>query len=105
AGLAALAGGRACHAAKVVAPPPPLRAASAALYAVDVEFAEPLDRASAEDASRDALYPAGSPSTPASIASAALVDTLYGRVVQLIAPAWFGDSTKDGIDAVVETHG
>jgi len=80
-----------CEAPKVLAPPPPLRAASAASYAVDVEFDVPLDRASAEDASRYSLIPA-SGGTPASISSATLVDTLYGRVVQLLIPDWLSSN-------------
>ena len=94
-----------CHAARVLAPPPPLRAASAALYGVDIEFAEPLDRTSAQDASHYVLHPAANPSAVASIASATLIDTLYGRVVQLLVPAWFGDSSMDRVDMVIETHG
>jgi hypothetical protein len=94
-----------CHAARVVAPNPPLRAASAALYAIDIEFAEPLTRASAEDPSHYVVYPAATPTARAMIASATLVDTLYGRVVQLLVPDWFGDDTKDHLDVVVESHG
>lgn len=77
-----------CHTARMLAPPPPLRAASAAGYAVDVEFAEPLTRASAEDVTRYTIVPVAPPATPVVIQSATLVDTLYGRVVQLIVPDW-----------------
>ncbi len=76
-----------CHTARILGPPPPLRAASASSYAVDVEFAEPLDRASAEDPSHYALV-AVSGGAAAVIQSATLVDTLYGRVVQLLIPDW-----------------
>ena len=82
--LATLGG---CHTARVLAPPPALRAASASHYAVDLEFAESLDRASAEDVSHYTLIPAGG-GAPAVISSATLVDTLYGRVVQLLIPDW-----------------
>lgn len=99
---AALSG---CDTARVVAPVPSLRAASAALYAIDVEFAEPLDRASAEDPSRYVVYADGHPEAPASIASATLIDTVSWRVVQLVLPDWFGDSTTDRRATVVETHG
>ncbi len=93
-----------CHAARIVAPNPPLRAASAALYAIDIEFAEPVGRASAEDPAHYAVYSAAAPTTRAMIASATVVDTLYGRVVQLVIPEWFGDDTKDHLDVVVESH-
>ncbi len=79
--VALLAG---CHAARVLAPPPPLRAASANSFAVDVEFAEPLDRVSAEDASHYRVYPAGNPAGPVAIYSATVIDTTFGRVVQLL---------------------
>ena len=79
--LAALLPG--CDTARVVAPPPPLRAASASDFGIDLELAEPLDRASAEDASRYTVRraPAGFPET---IYSATVIDTFYGRVVQLL---------------------
>lgn len=100
--LVALSG---CDTARLVAPTPALRAASAALYAIDVEFAEPLNKASAEDPSHYVVYPAGSPGAVATVASAALVDTVSWRVVQLLVPQWFGDSTTDHRATVVETHG
>ena len=103
AGAGLFAGG--CHAARVLAPPPPLRAASAALYAVDLEFAVPLDKVSAEDPSHYLLYPPGSPGAPAAISSATLIDTVSLRVVQLLVPSWLGDSTKDDIPMVVEANG
>ena len=81
-GLAcALAG---CHAARVLAPPPALRAASASDFAVDVEFAEPLDRGSAQTASHFEVYRFGHPESPVGIFSATLIDTASGRVVQLL---------------------
>ena len=81
---ASLAG---CETPHVLAPPPPLRAASAASYAVDLEFDVALDRTTAEDASRYTLVPAAG-GAPAVIASATLIDTLNGRVVQLLIPDW-----------------
>lgn len=100
--LAALSG---CDTAKLVAPAPPLRASSAALYAVNVEFAEPLDKASAEDPSHYAIYAAGALGSPSVISSATLIDTVALRVVQLLVPGWFGDSTTDNRLTVVESHG
>jgi hypothetical protein len=100
--LGALSG---CDTAKLVAPAPPLRASSATLYAVNVEFAEPLDKASAEDPSRYVIYAAGAVGSPAAISSATLIDTVALRVVQLLVPAWFGDSTTDNRLTVVESHG
>lgn len=94
-----------CHTARRLAPPSPLRAASVAIYAVDVEFAEPLDRASAEDPSRYSLFPPGNPATPATITSATLIDTDSLHVVQLLVPDWLADTTKDDIPMVVQTHG
>jgi len=84
-GLAAVATLQAgCHAARIVAPPPPLRAASANDFGVDAEFAEPLDRASAEDVSRYSVRRAMGPGAPQTIFSATVIDTFYGRVVQLL---------------------
>ena len=102
AALAVLAAG--CHSARLLAPAPPLRAASAALYAVDVEFAEPLERGSAQGPAHYSLVPAGA-APPATIASATLVDTLYGRVVRLLIPAWLGDSATDDADYVLSVQG
>lgn len=73
-----------CHGARLLAPPPPIRAASANSFGVEVEFAEPLDRASAEDATRYRLFPAGNFEAAESLYSATLIDTLYGRVVLLL---------------------
>ena len=94
-----------CETARVVAPEPRLRAASAALYAIDVEFAEPLDKATAEDPSRFVVYPEDTPAAPARIGSATRIDTVSWRVVQLLLPDWLGDSTTDHRRVVVETHG
>ena len=92
-----------CNAARILAPPPPLRAASAATFALDVEFAEPLSKGSAEDVSHYLLVPlAGGP--PAAISTATLVDTLNGRVVQLLVPDWLS-SDPDGTDWTVTTSG
>lgn len=84
----ALAG---CQTARLLAPAPPLRAASAASYAVDVEFDVPLDRGSAEDPTRYMLTPAAG-GVAAAISSATLIDTLNGRVVQLLVPDWVSTS-------------
>ena len=100
AALLTLAG---CHTARVLAPPPPLRAASAATYALDVEFAEPLSKASAEDPAHYTLDPAAG-GAAAAVGTATLVDTLYGRVVQLLVPDWLG-SDPDGTDWTVTTSG
>src|SRR5262245_6067990 len=67
AAVAAWLGG--CDTARVVAPTPPLGAASAALYAVDVVFAEPVDKASAEDPTRYTVYPSDDAGSPAAIMS------------------------------------
>jgi len=72
-----------CNTAAILAPPPPLRAASASNLAIDVEFAEPLDKASAQDPSHYLVYPTNGSGSPASVLQAALIDTLYGRVVRL----------------------
>jgi len=89
AALAVALGAAGCNTARVLAPPPPLRAASASHYAVDVEFAEPLDRATAEDVARYTLRDSAT-GTPQVISQATLVDTLNGRVVQLLIPDWLG---------------
>lgn len=81
-GALELVGG--CHAARVLAPPPILRAASASDFAVDVEFAEPLDRASAQSVARYRVYPFNHPEAAISLYSATLIDTASGRVVQLL---------------------
>lgn len=78
--VALLAG---CHAAKLLAPPPPVAAASVNAFAIEVVFAEPLDRVSAQDPARYRVHAAGA-ATEETIDSATLVDTLEGRVVQLI---------------------
>ena len=73
-----------CNTARVLAPPLPLRAASASASAIDLEFDEPLDRSSAQDPSRYFAYPTGSAGTPAVVLQATLIDTLYGRAVRLL---------------------
>jgi len=94
-----------CNTAGLMTPDPPLRAASASLYAVDLEFDLPVERATAEDVSRYAVHPLSSPGTSYTIASATLIDTLDARVVQLILPDWFGDSTFDHQDFTVTSDG
>ena len=76
-----------CNTAAVLAPLPPLRAASASNLAIDVEFAEPLDKTSAQDASHYLVYPTGGSGSPASVQQAALIDTLYDNAVKLMASA------------------
>ena len=89
-----------CNAPIVQPPPPPLRAASVNALAVEVEFPEALDRASAENPSHFVLYPAGNPAAPVPINSATLVDTFYGRVVQLlVAPTPLPDNTAFTVEA------
>ncbi len=83
AGVAAVLVVIGCNTAAVLAPSPPLRAASASGLAIDVEFAESLDKGSAENPAHYAAYPVGSAGAPATILQAALIDTLYGRVVRL----------------------
>lgn len=91
-----------CHAAHLLEPPPPLRAASAAGYAIDVEFAEPLDRVSAEDVTHYSVQLLGQ--APVALQSATLIDTLDGRTVQLLIPDWVSNS-PDSAQAVVSTEG
>ena len=90
-----------CDAPRVLAPPVPLRAASANDFGVDIEFAEPLDRASAENVTHYTVRPAAAGSAPQTIVSAALVDTFYGRVVQLLIS---DGPLADTSDYVVETR-
>jgi len=89
-----------CHAARVLAPPPGLRAASASDFVVDVEFDEPLDRASAEDMTHYDLHPVSDPGSVVEILSVALVDTTFGRVVQLLIPS----GLPDGVEFEVRSH-
>lgn len=97
-GIAALLAS--CDVARVIAPPPSLRAASANDFAVDVEFAEPLDRASAEDITRYTVVEALGPGAGQAIFSATLVDTFYGRVVQLlISTGPLADTTDYTVEA------
>jgi len=102
--LAATVPSSSCHTARVLAPPPALRAASVAAFAVDVEFAEPVDKTSAEDPTHYNLYPAANPGLPATIGSATMVDTVFGRTVQLIVPGWLGAS-PDSVDYEVTSTG
>lgn len=97
AALIALLGG--CHATRVVAPLPPLRAASANDFAVDIEFAESLDRTSAEDVTRYTVRAVGGAGSQ-SIFSATVIDTFYGRVVQLlIADGPLADTAQYSVEA------
>lgn len=93
-----------CHTARLLAPPPPLRAASVAPFAVDVEFAEPVDKTSAEDPTHYALYPAGNPGAPAAIGSATMVDTVFSRTVQIIIPGWVG-AAPDSVNYEIASSG
>lgn len=92
-----------CNATRMLAPPPPLRAASAAAFAVDVEFSVPVAKSSAEDVTHYSLVPAGS-GPPVAIASSTVVDTSGGRVVQLIVPDWL-TTDPDGTDWTLTTSG
>ena len=94
-----------CNTAKILAPPPPLRAASASASAVDVEFAESLDRASAQDPSRFLVYPAGNAGAPATVVQATLIDSLYGRVVRLLVSDPVNGFLPDSADYTVQTTG
>lgn len=94
-----------CNTAKVLAPPPPLRAASASAFAIDVEFAEPLDRASAQDPSRFLAYPTGGVGAAPTILQATLIDTLYGRVVRLLVSDPVTGFLADSADYTVQTSG
>lgn len=94
-----------CDTAKLLAPPPPLRAASASASAIDLEFAEPLDRGSAQDPSRYLAYPTGNAGAPATILQATLIDTLYGRVVRLFVSDPINGFLPDSADYTVQTSG
>ncbi|HYQ96474.1 MAG TPA: hypothetical protein VER38_05640 [Candidatus Eisenbacteria bacterium] len=91
-----------CNTAAVLAPRPALRAASASNLAIDVEFAESLDKTSAQDASHYLVYPTGSGS-PASVVQAALIDTLYGRVVRLSLQDPVQGFLPDSTDYAIQT--
>ncbi len=98
--LAALAG---CNTAKRFGPGAlPLRAASANDFAVEVEFASPLARASAGEASRFTVLEEGNPAAPVAIYSAELADTIFGRVVLLLLS---GGPLNDGARYVVRASG
>ena len=92
-----------CNTAAVLAPLPPLRAASASNLAIDVEFAEPLDKTSAQDASHYLVYPSGGSGSPASVQQAALIDTLSGRVVRLFLQDPVQGFLPDSTDYTIQT--
>ena len=92
-----------CNTAAVLAPPPLLRAASASNLAIDVEFAEPLDKTSAQDASRYLVYPTTGSGAPASVQQAVLIDTLYGRVVRLFLQDPVQGFLPDSADYTIQT--
>jgi len=94
-----------CNTAKLLAPPPPLRAASASASAIDIEFAESLDRGSAQDPSRYLAYPTGNAGAPVAILQATVIDTLYGRVVRLIVSDPVAGFLPDSADFTVQTSG
>lgn len=90
-----------CHYAGRVAPRVPLRAAPASDFAVDLEFAESLDRATAEDVSHYKVYPAGQTTAALQIYSATVIDMLYGRVVQLLlSDGPLADSASYQVEAI-----
>ena len=93
-----------CNTAKLLAPPPPLRAASASAFAIDVEFAEPLDRGTAEDPARYTVLPLAG-GTATKILDAALIDTLNARAVQLLVTDSAGNPLPDSSDFSVQTNG
>jgi len=92
-----------CNTAKVLAPPPPLRAASASNLAIDVEFAEPLDKNSAQEASHYLVYPTTRSGAPATVRQAALIDSLYGRVVRLYLQDPAQGFLPDSTDYTIQT--
>ena len=92
-----------CNTAAILAPPPPLRAASASNLAIDLEFAEPLDKASAQDPSHYLVYPTAASGSPASVLQAALIDTLYGRVVRLFLQDPVQGFLPDSTDYTIQT--
>jgi len=94
-----------CNTAAVLAPPPPLRAASASNFAVDVEFAEPLDKPSAQDASHYQVYPASGAGSPAIVLQAQLIDSLYGRVVRLYLQDPVQGSLPDSAMYIIQSSG
>ena len=101
--LAAAGALTSCETARHFAPPPPLRAASAASFAVDVEFDVPLDAATAQDPTRYSIVPAAGGSG-AVITNATLIDTLNGRTVQLLIPDWLA-TDPDTTDFDLTTTG
>ncbi len=103
--LLASAGVCGCHTAKLLVPPPPLRGASAATFAIDIEFAEPLYRPSAQDPARYLVYPTGNAAAPATVVQATLIDTLFGRVVQLLVSDPVLGPLPDSADYTVQTSG
>lgn len=104
--IAAIAAGfLGCNTAAVLAPPSPLRAASASNLAIDVEFAEPLDKTSAQDISHYLVSPTSGTGSPAIVQQAALIDTLYGRVVRLYLQDPVQGFLPDSTDYTIQTSG
>jgi hypothetical protein len=91
----------ACQGPAVVAPAPDLRATSVHAFGIDVEFASPLDRSSAETAAHYAVHPVARLDSSLAIHSVSLVDSVYGRTVLILVP----DGMTDGADYVVSTSG
>lgn len=94
-----------CNTAAVLAPPPPLRAASASAFAIDLEFAEPLDKPSAQDASHYIVYPSSGSGSPALVLQAELIDSLYGRVVRLLLQDPLQGFLPDSAMYTIQTSG
>ena len=91
----------ACQGPARFAPPPDLRAASVSAFGIDVEFALPLDRSSAETSAHFAVHPAARPDSSLAIHSVSLVDSVYGRTVLILVP----DGLTDAADYVVTASG
>ena len=91
----------ACHGPARFAPPPALLAASVHAFGIDVEFALPLDRSSAETSAHYAVHPAARPDSALAIQSVSLVDSVYGRTVLILVP----DGLTDAADYVVTANG
>ena len=86
-----------CDAPKVTRAIPDLLAAhSATSFAVDLEFASPLERTSAEQATRYALVKSSGERVTS--ARAVLIDSLFGETVRLVFPlGTLEDSTRYGM--------
>lgn len=89
-----------CHVAPPLAPEPSPRAASSNPFVVHVELDVPLDRATAEDPAHYTVTTAAAPNAPVAVLSAAVIDTLTGRTVELVLP----DGLPDSASCMVLVH-